>query len=458
MTAGDQPGVERLIVVRGTGGRIMETLRGAGGVDGAFLEAHMTRMEFRPSRRRDVGARWWCWEYPEASKAPGSGAGWRSPRGHNQHGGPTGVWLGAEGGCWEHDRVSLCRASLWLAHNMSVLLINRPEASTADQTLQPPRPNLRHQDAATSTRAIHNGYDQLNNMSAAGAMTTDIADHCLAAETGAELETAVWDSIGEGLPYQELVAELIYERWTSFLENLGPKKPAGHYGYGGGGGRSEEALVWASIKALEQNLDTTRYLERQGRELDSLTYGDWSDLTDRATRRLKLMMKKESQSGGDGGGSDEEKRAREANKRSLDRIAYMGGLLAPLGTVSGIVSMNNVFGPFGAKHWLFWLISLAASALALVIIYIDQVRCLPVWIELAAAEALLDEAQRAAGVHYYYNGHDVVRDDGGRAWRRGQLGWGGAVKRITGYYRWSGTRAPQYDAPGRCPWDEGDHA
>ncbi|KAK0674689.1 hypothetical protein QBC41DRAFT_309342 [Cercophora samala] len=73
----------------------------------------------------------------------------------------------------------------------------------------------------------------------------------------------------------------------------------------------------------------------------------------------------------------------EENRRALDRISYMGGILIPLPIVSGILSMGDIFGPSGSSFWIFWAASIPLAIISVLIIYADTIRKAEVWVEVA---------------------------------------------------------------------------
>ncbi|KAK4180346.1 hypothetical protein QBC36DRAFT_307398 [Triangularia setosa] len=73
----------------------------------------------------------------------------------------------------------------------------------------------------------------------------------------------------------------------------------------------------------------------------------------------------------------------EENRRALDRISYMGGILIPLPIISGILSMGEIFGPSGPRFWIFWAVSIPLAVISVLIIYADTIRKAEVWVEVA---------------------------------------------------------------------------
>ncbi|KAK4202607.1 hypothetical protein QBC40DRAFT_321495 [Triangularia verruculosa] len=84
----------------------------------------------------------------------------------------------------------------------------------------------------------------------------------------------------------------------------------------------------------------------------------------------------------------------EENRRALDRISYMGGVLIPLPIVSGILSMGEIFGPSGPRFWIFWAVSVPLAIISVLIIYADTIRKAEVWVEVAPENVVPSRIQR----------------------------------------------------------------
>lgn len=391
----ETPGMERLFVVHSLDGRVLETLSGAGGVDAWFLEAHARRKGYRP--RGAVGARWWSWEYPETGR-------------------------GGRDGC--RGEVSLCRVSLWSSSYLTVLIVNRPEAMPPVRA--PPR--LRHQDTATRASRLKAGNHY------------GTVDGYNPSKTGpSSMDGEIYSSLGGPRLLEDVIGELVYDHWLDFLDALGSRSCRSCH---------DETVLWAALTSLEQNQDSSRHLVKKNRPLDTPSHSDWTDLIARVHRRLSLLTVPQRMLP-PSSGRDEE---RDADKRSLDRISYLGGLLLPVTVVSGILAIENDYGPTGGSFWLFWVISAVASAVAVFIIYVDQVRSLHVWIEVAADAMMEDSGGEEEADEGKTGRSDLAVErlkDGElvKAWRRRELGWAGAVKKVSGYYRWRRPPGMQFEAP-----------
>jgi hypothetical protein len=281
------------------------------------------------------------------------------------------------------------------------------------------------------------------------------------------LEDNLMDLMRDDTDIAEVIGQLMLNSWLGFIDALSPRTKWE--------GRKDDGLLWMILRALETNVDTARSISRQGSTLGTVSVDDWTELTERIQRRVELYSlcvssNTSSQAKSVSGKSvnDPDYAEKNANSRSLDRIAYLGGIMLPVTLVSGVLSIEGSFGPEGAHFWVFWVAALVTAMFVLLVIYVDQVRTLNVWIEVAAGELLaLNEEDddddsdddddedgrlpllRSTGEGQNRQTYLVQRGtEGGmaRTWQRRELGWGGAVRRICGYERWRGARQGQ--APG----------
>ena len=421
-------GGEKLFVIQSLGPHVLETLRGVGGVDAAFLEAHVNRMRYRPSGASGggvVGPRWWCWEYPQRKMCQdGLGAGW-----------------------------AFLRVSLWASSALTLLLVNRTEPMRS--VTKPPR--LQHQDAATRKRSSSRRYGTVDSRRSVSSSRPPPPPY-----VPLTLDADMYELLGSRRPEQQqvedVIGEAVYERWLDYTDNLTSSKS-----------RTDEATGPQALRLLEKNQDFSRYLEKKKRSMETPNHADWTDLIARVQRRLVSSPSSSRQPGQQNRQenlSQDSKDGDTLNKRALDRISYLGGLLLPINVVSGILAIEGDFGPEGNNFWVFWLTSAVTSAIAIAIIYIDQVRTLQVWIEVAA-DAMMeaseeeddddgeghnsdDDSKRRQGGKKDPGGVVVQRLADGelvKAWRKKELGWGGAMKKVSGYYRLRGSPGMTFDLP-----------
>ncbi|EXM25093.1 hypothetical protein V3481_014566 [Fusarium oxysporum f. sp. vasinfectum] len=364
----------------------------------------------------------WVWEFPETEIRR------RKPE---EEDGET-KEKDDDDGSDEDEGIRICRASLMVKEQLPILLLDGLPFRISSRPYRPSRvpSNTRPDGKASSKRPPKRSG----------------------------LEDSLWQALVDIRPTEDLVAELIYDMWLQKLDSLPPL------------GSDSVDVQWTIARVLETNADITRSMERRG-EFSTITSADWSNLAERLQRRIQLSVTVALQAHAQQAQDD----PKDSNSRSLDRIAYLGGLLLPLTVVSGILSIQSSYGPEGKSFWVFWLASGLSSLLAILIIYADHLRTLDVWMEVAASEILdLDhnkrfQANRTPRRREYYSSGDPERgeaklttaSDGGvyvvqhrgdgtrgKAWRRGELGWLGAMKKMSGWYRWRGSPGMEFRMPG----------
>ncbi|KAM5348649.1 hypothetical protein ACJ41O_008473 [Fusarium nematophilum] len=454
-----------------------QTCRQRGILDAEDLREEMASVE-RPGWRRmvvmkaecDVGVvlamemdktrkKGWAWEFPEPE---------RKRKRRKRRSSDEGEGGKAKGGEEEEDDsaedegIRICRASLVIKNRLPILLLDGLPPQIA------PRPSRARPPSIARPETISFNKHPPKRSS---------------------LEDFLWQSLVDTRPIEDLLGELVHDAWLETLDSLPPL------------GSDSVDVQWTIARAIEANADTTRCMERRG-EFSTVTSADWLSLSERVQRRTQLSvtvaLNVRSQQA-------QEDDAKDSNARNLDRIAYLGGLLLPLTVVSGILSIEGTYGPEGSAFWVFWLAAGLSSIVAVLVIYADHLRTLDVWmeVELAAGEVLegldLDNihhhggggggsASSASGSRYssryssysrqphrrqyQTSGGDPERgearlttaSDGGvyvvqhrgdgtrgRAWRKAELGWFGAVKKMSGWYRWRGSPGMEFRMPG---WEE----
>ncbi|KAJ4267316.1 hypothetical protein NW762_003420 [Fusarium torreyae] len=335
----------------------------------------------------------------------------------------------------QDEGIRICRASLMVKERLPILLLDGLPFRISPRPYRPA-----HAARTLSYTYPHGGKQGKRPPKRSG------------------LEDSLWQALVDIRPIEDLVAELVYETWLQKLDSLPPL------------GSDSVDVQWTIARALEANADTTRSMERRG-DFSTITSADWMQLSERLQRRIQLSVTMALQTHAQQA-QDEPK---DSNSRSLDRITYLGGLLLPLTVVSGILSIESSYGPGGSLFWVFWLASGLSSLIALLVIYADHLRTLDVWMEVAASE-ILDtdrnkrfQANRIPRRREYHSSGDPERgeaklttaSDGGvyvvqhrgdgtrgKAWRRGELGWAGAAKKMCGWYRWRGSPGLEFRMPG----------
>ncbi|KAJ0168122.1 hypothetical protein CTA2_9612 [Colletotrichum tanaceti] len=482
-------GRRRLTIIQGLPLDLVQVLRDSLGVDPGFLEAHAGRRRYRPLRPDD-GSSFISFEYPELVKTArgnyGPDPGYKPSARQSDL---VDVMDEAPFHMMSRDgqAVMFCHASLWISSKADVLFLDRPIWNDPSSQVRKARRPL------SVTRSWQSKIDESqmdgtsvwNVLIAEGDELPGLEDSLLRTFRQANV-------FRQSLP--DILREAVYDKWLDFFETLPPCSQSGSL--------HDSSMYWQATESLEQNLDLAHNQERQP---------DWCSLLDRLQRRIAISRLETStipQTPGwprtqpttaalqtrdmnlpaqssrpcpDGG--DHWPDQKEANQRALDRVTYLGGILLPFTVVSAILSMNEEYAPNSPSFWIFWVASVGAAILCLLIIYLDQLRCLEVYFEVAAADKVESIFPSGTPHHSYgvafmsmsetgvrrpsrlttemfvdmpdpgVGDMEVLADsavnptmlvqqckDGSKpkAWQRRQLGWGGAMKKVVGYYRWMG--------------------
>ncbi|OAA69447.1 hypothetical protein ISF_02717 [Cordyceps fumosorosea ARSEF 2679] len=429
LLGGRPSGVEQLIVLRGDAADaadVSDALCSLAGVDGGFLEC-LSGRPYRPRCVSSRAARWCVWRYPEEETQAGG-------------------------------RAVMRRAALWLSAPVPVLLVDTPLEPVTRRSYRS-APRLRHQDAATRRSGLQRGGGDDGGRYGTVARHHHVSPQRHAATAAArvsalddELASAV-DCAQDSIALEEVLAEIVYERWAARI---------GALSLGDDGDGRKLRLLWSYIAMLERNLDDARFYSRQQQLRQAVhplehtsAVAAWTDFSRRVQLRVQLATSSTVTSSSSSQrhrhhGDDYPPRRRDdddeaiANERSLDRIAYLGGVLLPVSIVAGVLAIEGRYGPEGARFWVFWAASAAASVVALLVIYLDQLRLDEVWV-----------AVPSSGSSMQAGGGKVMA--AARAWRRERLGWTRAVKRASGYYKLRGARWIRFQSPVRLEEDRGEH-
>ncbi|KZL83858.1 cysteine protease domain-containing protein [Colletotrichum incanum] len=495
-------GRRRLTIVQGLPLDLVQVLRDSLGVNPGFLEAHAGRRRHRPSRQDD-GSSFISFEYPELVKTTsedyGPDPGYKPSARQSDL---VDVMDEAPFHMMSRDgqAVMFCHASLWMSSKADVLFLDRPLWNDPSSQVTKARRPL------SVTRSWQTKIDE-SQMDGTSVWNVLIAEGDeLPGLEDSLLRTFRQSNVArQSLP--DILREAVYDKWLDFFETLPPCSQSGSL--------HDSSLYWQATESLEQNLDLAYNQERQPL-IGGVRQPDWRSLLDRLQRRVAISRLGTStipQTPGwlrtqpttaalqtrdmnlpeqsrrpypdDGGHWPDEK---EANQRALDRVTYLGGILLPFTVVSAILSMNEEYSPNSPRFWVFWVASVGAAILCLLIIYLDQLRFLEVYFEVVAAdkvESIYPSGKTHSGHGFAFmsmpksgtrrpsrlttemfvdmpepgmSDVEVMADsavnptmlvqqckDGSRpkAWQRRQLGWGGAVKKVVGYYRWMGSKPVQ---------------
>ncbi|KAI0131085.1 hypothetical protein F4814DRAFT_155424 [Daldinia grandis] len=494
----------RLLVLHGLPVDYVQVLRDLLDIDAGFIDAHISRLSYRPliRRRRDHGAaqtRFVRFEYPELFMAPKGlttdvkgvpSATSSRTRGEDDVKEPPLYIVSDEG-----EGVLFCRASLWQCAKADVLLLDRPTWTR----------RYRSSDAGhviTTTGLADGDMSNFESLLCYGL-------------------TEEWrNNSHEDVDIRALVEDIAVHQWAEFFDMVSSNTSPGMH--------QMTALYWQAQESLERNLSSAEFYERllQATSSPSLTpYSfklDWESLLSRLNRHVSLLnhlapipapspnlspiapgnipppssekrplatrgippidmipRHHRTRSGNDSSGADEQ------NKHALDRVSYMGGILLPLSIVSSILSMSDPFGPTGSMFYVFWAAAVPLVFVAILVVYADSIRKAEVWIEVAsngsnagvgdvgeekpeadlegqtlpykgfgiAALGRGDEGEEPMGTDSFDEPAMMVeklfKDAGSRKWQKEQLGWGGACKTALRIYKLKKGKPPSWVRHGR---------
>ncbi|KAK2590151.1 hypothetical protein QQS21_012162 [Conoideocrella luteorostrata] len=402
---------------------VRDTLQSVAGVDADFIDAHVDGKPYRP-RTRVGRPRWWCWKYPEVA----AGTAGTGPSAYRPGKGQV---------------LTISRASLWMGSDMPILFIGQ------NRVLEHPHPRehraapkLKHQNAVTA-------MSQLASYGATGSYTMPISSSSSSSPRRSEMssfEEDLWETLvslggASDTSLEEIFGELIYDRWVDCLAAM--RLETHHW-------ELEQSSFWRVMASLEINLDEAKYMSRRGKQLDVVAVSAWGDLIQRLQLRIQLRqptIHAELQR--------QQHRALSKpetdNDRSLDRVAYLGGLSLPLMVVASILAIEGDYGPEGGNFWVFWVASFVASVLTVLIIYADQLRSAEVWLEIGDfddEDELAEEAEEERRFSSRYLVQKWADGSRGKTWKKKELGWGGAVKKMSGWYTWRADPRLAFRRPG----------
>ncbi|KAI5928054.1 hypothetical protein F4810DRAFT_705948 [Camillea tinctor] len=464
----------RLFVIRGLPVDYLEVLRNMLGIDPYFIEAHARRKAYKPLGRRKDGAMFAHYDYPELTHVvPGANDSEKPPRDTTYTdilGSPPMHMVSKIG-----DVVFFCRASLWLSPRANVLLLDCPLRRKQTSDLQ---------KAMELSRKLH----PEETLAAGDPLIFEAAHATSEAPT---LETLLCESLTgsceSDMDLWHLVKDIAVRQWFEFFEAVPMDLPLSS--------AETVAMYWEIQNSLERNLGNHKPSTIHALSRPRTSDPDWEALLARVGRRSQLLSRLNpvvaniqvppSSVGGaarraaeqpDGGGSGGDFLDSKENKRSLDRVAYMGGVLLPLSIVSGILSMGEPFGPGGSMFYVYWATAIPLTLVTLLIIYADSIRKAEVWIEVAAhPEKAAEEGHGSGGVSttttapqevyvshdegnqnshpYYYPYHPhppmgadtfaervrivekMFSDTKEKRWRKEELGWIGACMTALRLYK-----------------------
>ncbi|KAI0466340.1 hypothetical protein F4859DRAFT_497802 [Xylaria cf. heliscus] len=389
-------------------------LQGALDIDPSFIEAHVGRRSYRPLRRPK--AAWAHHDYPELVCQSSILDSRRHEGTYRDLVGKPPTFLTSSSG----DSVMLCRASIWLSEKAHILFLDR--APWVNSTSGVSR--RRYKAWAAEKMPDEEGISTVTMQIDVNGNTTPLGDEI------PDLETMLCDNLQDNCSSQEdvlvLLEELAINKWGDFFETLDTDQSVS---------LANSATLFSQMSgSLERNLDVSRrrhkikphsteappdmYTPAESK-LQSTTTTEWEALLSRLSRRvqlsshlspahthMKMLVPRPNAEtdavaglGADGQSNDCDYRSRnyntgmnsaappDENQRSLNRVAYLGGVLLPFSIVSGILAIEEPFGPGNSQFWIFWAVTVPLVLLTLGVIYADSIRKAEVWIEVTAASS-----------------------------------------------------------------------
>ncbi|KAJ8118489.1 hypothetical protein ONZ43_g3977 [Nemania bipapillata] len=267
-----------------------------------------------------------------------------------------------------------------------------------------------------------NGISTITTRTDADGNVTIIGDEMPSLE--AMLQSSLQDSCSSSRDLLELLEDLVITKWDDFFETLGLELSAGSV--------DTMALFSQTLNSLERNLGVSRQRHKvKHRPVEMLpdTYpllttksatAEWEVLLSQLDRRAQLLhhlspvipsveipvrrLSAETNAAADLGilpadargapcnsksgenrNGDMDLSTSDENQRSLNRVAYLGGVLLPFSIVSGILAIQEPYGPGNSQFWVFWAVTVPLVLITLAVMYADSIRKAEVWIEVTTA-------------------------------------------------------------------------
>ncbi|KAI0799895.1 hypothetical protein GGR55DRAFT_471525 [Xylaria sp. FL0064] len=389
--------------------------------DASFIEAHTGRRSYRP-RKAKVKATWAHYDYPElVYRSTVYDNGQQKPTSHDLVGEPPTYMASATG-----DSIMLCRASIWLSEKAQILFLDR--APWEDPKSEVTRGRYK----AYTTEGIpdENGISMVTMQIDPDGNVRALGDEI------PSLETMLYENLRGACSGHEdlleLLEELVIAKWYDFFEALSINLPVDS--------TETTALFSQALSCLERNMDVSRRwhgirprsidttLETQA-PLDTRLQpaaSEWEALLSRLSRQAQLLShltpaaaipskkpwahtsgdagfgissagckcncKPRKNNNSSGGGANyynsngmPSSSTPDENQRALNRVAYLGGVLLPFSVVSGILAIEEPYGPGGPQFWIFWAVTVPLTLVTLGVIYADSIRKVQVWVEVTAS-------------------------------------------------------------------------
>ncbi|KAF2971504.1 hypothetical protein GQX73_g2095 [Xylaria multiplex] len=381
-------------------------------IDASLIEAHAGRRSYRPPRTNTKPI-WAHYDYPELVHHSSETDDRQQKTVSRDLIGDPPTYMTSTGG----DRVMLCRASMWLPEQAHVLFLDR--AAWED-----PKSGIfqkRYKAYAADKMPDGDGLSTIMMQVGANGAMTPVGDEI------PSLETMFCDDLPEdyldGEDLAGFLEELAIRKWEDFFEVSSLELTTGL--------AETSAFFSQALDCLERNLNVSRQRHKMIRrpidahpDIYSLPHIEsqpsttqWEALLFRLNRRVQLLSyltpvvantltrRPSVEANMDAGfrvssvGGHGEKygyRSRnnyntptnstlDENQRSLNRVAYIGGVLLPFSVVSGILAIEDPYGPSDSQFWIFWAVTIPLTLITLGVIYADSIRKVQVWVEVAAS-------------------------------------------------------------------------
>lgn len=213
------------------------------------------------------------------------------------------------------------------------------------------------------------------------------------------LETLLKDHIGDSRTttsssVTNILHDIAMRKWIEFFEAITLELPHVHNASG-----TSDTLSWNALQYLERNLEASHFVN--GGMSPTTIHSDWERLIARLDRQIrmrnyisppdtKLGVPDRFRRGIRVYDGNHEPRGStrtrvDEDRRSLNRVTYLGGILLPISVVSGMLSMNDEYSPTGDMFFVFWAAAMPLCLITVLVIYADSIRKMEVWIEVATS-------------------------------------------------------------------------
>ncbi|KAI1344050.1 hypothetical protein F5Y15DRAFT_186155 [Xylariaceae sp. FL0016] len=368
-----------LFIIHGLPSDYVNAIKNVCNIDQHFLDAHVRRQTYRPSGRRKDEPILIHYDYPELVESFGVES--------------VSTYVGGAPDLTDKapqfgisnmgDGAVFCRASLYMCHKANFLFLDRSKWKDPASGMRKKRtqPEIQTMTAGSTVflEPFAPGGDNEQETPTLESLFIDSISHCWSSDKDAP----------------QLLEDIAIRQWFDLFDAIDPNLPFDAATMG---------LYWQIQASLERNLAASRFLERSGVSCASIP--DWKDLLDRPGRRTSLLGQLNPRVAtiqlppqfdrpaeepvevvnADLSKDSNRDPASQENQRSLDRVTYLGGVLLPFSIISGILAIDNKFGPTGNMFWVFWVVSVPLTIFTLLVIYADSIRKAEVWIEVAHSD------------------------------------------------------------------------